>query len=100
MDNALLIGQIAADQNPWWSDPAARRASQYPVARDLLDALLRHVQRQGDRRAAVVIGPRQVGKTTLLLQIADRALKEGWPAQNLTYFNFDDDRLNRPVAAR
>ncbi len=48
----------------------------------------------------VVLGPRQVGKTVLLMQTADDLLDRGMPAHNLTYFDFSDDRVTRPVAAR
>jgi hypothetical protein len=53
-----------------------------------------------DRRAVVLLGPRQVGKTVLLLQLADDLLNEGWPPQNLTYFDFSDDRITSDVTAR
>jgi predicted AAA+ superfamily ATPase len=46
------------------------------------------------RRAAVLLGPRQVGKTTLLLQLADDLVGEvGVAPANVTYFDFSDDRL-------
>lgn len=57
------------------------------------DKLMRHVT-VNERRAAVMIGPRQVGKTVLLLQIADDLIdKLGVPPANVTYFDFSDDRL-------
>ena len=42
-----------------------------------------------------MLGPRQVGKTVLLLQVVDDLLEAGWPAQNITYFDFSDDRLTK-----
>jgi predicted AAA+ superfamily ATPase len=48
----------------------------------------------------VLVGPRQVGKTVLLLQVADELLAGGWPAANITYFDFSDDRLSGEVSAR
>ncbi|HVR97207.1 MAG TPA: ATP-binding protein [Thermoanaerobaculia bacterium] len=56
--------------------------------------------RLDDRRATVLLGPRQVGKTVLLLQLADDLLDRGLPPANLTYFDFSDDRLTQPVTAR
>jgi predicted AAA+ superfamily ATPase len=55
---------------------------------------------EGGRRAALIIGPRQVGKTTLLLQLANELLSQGWPPGNLTYFDFSDDRLVEQISAR
>ena len=95
-----MLDEIAADQNPWWVNPQARGARKYPVARDMLEALSHHLGRDGTRRAAILLGPRQVGKTVLLLQLADHALDAGWPPSNVTYFNFDDDRLTSTIKAR
>ena len=96
----MNLAAILEDQNPWWQDPALRAARRYPSRRDLQGRVLRRVLDTGDRRALVVLGPRQVGKTVLLMQIADDLLDGGWPAHNLTYFDFSDDRVSRPVTAR
>ncbi len=55
---------------------------------------------EGGRRAAIVVGPRQVGKTTLLIQLANELLSQGWPAGNVTYFDFSDDRLVEQISPR
>jgi predicted AAA+ superfamily ATPase len=47
-----------------------------------------------------VRGPRQVGKTVLLLQTADDLLEQGWPPANLLYFDFSDERLQADVSPR
>jgi hypothetical protein len=96
----MILADILQDQNPWWRDGAIRRARTYPVRRDLQPRLLSRVLRLEDRRASVLLGPRQVGKTVLLLQLADDLLEAGWPPRNLTYFDFSDDRLTERVAAR
>jgi len=41
-----------------------------------------------------------VGKTVLLLQVADDLLTRGWPPGNLTYFDFSDDRIVGSLSAR
>lgn len=96
----MILSDILQDQNPWWRDGAIRRARAYPVRRDLQSEVLSRVLRIADRRALVLLGPRQVGKTVLLLQTADDLLKEGWPPHNLTYFDFSDDRLTERVTVR
>jgi hypothetical protein len=90
---AELFLEILHDQNPWWRSAGARRALAYPVRRELQREVLDRLARFADRRAVVVVGPRQVGKTVLLLQTADDLLSAGWPPANLTYFDFSDDRL-------
>jgi len=94
-----VIREILEDRNPWWLDPEARRIVP-SVRRDLYEELERFVGLEGGRRAAVIIGPRQVGKTTLLLQLANQLLSQGWPPANLTYFDFSDDRLLEEISPR
>ncbi|HEY0552869.1 MAG TPA: ATP-binding protein [Thermoanaerobaculia bacterium] len=89
----MIPADLLENQNPWWRDGAARRAREYPVRRDLQPRVLDQIQEAENRRALVLLGPRQVGKTVLLLQLADDLLDAGWPPQNLTYFDFSDERL-------
>jgi hypothetical protein len=58
------------------------------------------ILRLEDRRAVLVIGPRQVGKTTLLFQAVDDLLDRGWPPANVLYFDFSDPRLVDDVSPR
>lgn len=96
----MILSDILQDQNPWWRDGAIRRARMYPVRRELQPQILSRIFRLDDRRAVLLLGPRQVGKTVLLLQLADDLLEAGWPPQSLTYFDFSDDRLTERVTAR
>jgi predicted AAA+ superfamily ATPase len=96
----MILTDLLQDQNPWWRDGAIRRARGYPVRRDLQPKVLSRVLRVDDRRAVLLLGPRQVGKTILLLQLADDLLTQGWPPQNLTYFDFSDDRITGDITAR
>src|SRR3954466_1753714 len=96
----MSLADLMQDQNPWWRDAAVRRARGYPVQRDLGAEILRRILRVDDRRATLLLGPRQVGKTVLLLQVADALLEKGWPPQNLTYFDFSDERITGEISAR
>lgn len=63
-------------------------------------AVARQILRLDDRRAVLVMGPRQVGKTTLLLQTVDDLLDRGWPPGNVLYFDFSDPRVVDEISPR
>ncbi|MBS2021960.1 MAG: ATP-binding protein [Deltaproteobacteria bacterium] len=83
--------EILHSLNPSWLGPA-RYAERWPTRRALQRELLEKLSRS-DRRALVIRGPRQVGKTTILLQLMDDLAAAGIPARNLAYFDFSDPRL-------
>lgn len=96
----LILTELIQDQNPWWQNGAIRLARGYPARRDLQPQILSQLLRLDERRALVLVGPRQVGKTVLLHQIVDDLLDKGWPSQNLTFFDFSDDRITEAITAR
>jgi len=87
-------------QNPWWRDPEARRARRYPNRRQVFERLKSRLESRASRRATLLLGPRQVGKTRLLWQVADSLLDGGWPPRHVTYFDFSDDRITAEVSPR
>lgn len=97
MSHSDAISQILESCNPWWSSD--RVASAYPVRRDLQRVVLDRLTTEA-RRALLIRGPRQVGKTVLLLQTGVDLLAEGVPAANLVYFRFDDERLRARITPR
>jgi predicted AAA+ superfamily ATPase len=88
-----VVADLLLDLNPWWRDGEVRRAEEYPVRRELQPRILDRILNLEDRRATLLLGPRQVGKTVLLLQLVDDLLAAGFPPRNLTYFDFSDDRI-------
>jgi predicted AAA+ superfamily ATPase len=83
--------------NPWWSGRKAPVVASYP-RRDLHARLLDHLGSRGGRRAVLIVGPRQVGKTVLLFQLAYDLLDHDWPHANLTYFDFSDPLLTEEIS--
>lgn len=94
-----MLHLVAQDQNPWWRGGAPPVAAT-PVRRDLQPVVLRRLLDLDDRRAGVILGPRQVGKTVLLRQTVADLIEAGWPPGNITYFDFSDDRLTGSVSPR
>ncbi len=89
----MSITGIASDQNPWWERPQARSLPHLPTRRDLFSQLHSAIVAPGQNRAQILLGPRQVGKSTLLYQLIDALLDDGVPGANITFFDFSDDRL-------
>ena len=78
---------ILAPFNPWWRRgsipdlPEWKRSSFYE--------LLHWVVKPPAHRAIMLSGPRQVGKTTLLLQTIEQLITSGVPPTNILYATFD-----------
>lgn len=98
--NEADLSVLAEEKNPWWRHPEHRVARAYPYRRDAQRQIVTRLLAGEDRRALVLMGPRQVGKTTILLQAVDDLLDAGWPPANLVYFDFSDDRLANPPSPR
>jgi uncharacterized protein len=88
----MLLGELLEGMNPAWRDRAIRLSKhtfRRPLHAQLVEQLL-----SSERRAAVLLGPRQIGKTVLLRQVADHLMSfHGLPAANVTFFDFSDERF-------
>src|SRR6516165_1721144 len=83
------IRQRIERDNPWWGDPgfAIREATfRRRVYFDPFKALALNPAVQ---RAAVLLGPRRVGKTVMLRQLIHEAIESGTDAQSILYASID-----------
>jgi predicted AAA+ superfamily ATPase len=76
--------------NPWWRGlgrevPAFRRPIFTRLVRDTVEL----------RQIISLTGPRRVGKTTLVLQLVQQLLAEGFSPQRILYLQLDDPVLQR-----
>lgn len=62
------------------------KTTQNLVKRHLTSSILQHLEKQ---EITIIIGPRQVGKTTLLKQLQERLISKGLKENNVLYFNLD-----------
>lgn len=82
---------ILAPFNPWWRKEAIL---DLPVwKRSAFHELIQWVTNPPAHRAILLSGPRQVGKTTLLLQTINELIKKGTPPANILYATFDHPLL-------
>ena len=76
--------------NPWW----AGKPSQIPAFHRLaFEVCKRHLQDAHMRRALLLSGPRRVGKSTILLQIAQHLVKHGRDPLSIFYISLDHPLL-------
>jgi uncharacterized protein len=74
--------------NPWWSGGSATDGS-YPKRRWLFQDLYKLWTNDGIRRAAILLGPRRVGKTVLLKQLIDQLIADGIPPKTIFSVQLD-----------
>src|SRR5687767_5572745 len=74
--------------NPWWSSSAPTAESGLPK-RVYFEAFKGLALNYGVKRAAILLGPRRVGKTVMLKQILHDAVAEGLPATSVFYASID-----------
>jgi len=85
VENDELLG-VMQGFNPWWrggavSVPEFRRLAYYACQKYARDPNL--------RRAILISGPRRVGKTTVLMQIASELIRDGVAPKSILYLSLD-----------
>lgn len=86
MPNDQLI-KVLSQFNPWWRGEVIPDLATWQRA--AFRELYTWVYNPPAPRAVLLSGARQVGKTTLLLQLVDKLLKNGTPPANILYATFD-----------
>ncbi len=74
--------------NPWRSGDFTDDKS---IEREIFPAVLQDME---SKDITVITGSRQVGKTTVLMDIVSHLLKKGVAAEAIFYFNLDDFNLH------
>jgi predicted AAA+ superfamily ATPase len=93
MDSFFDAAEIVAvlhGFNPWW---AGRPTPSYAFRRLAFEACRRHLANTELRRAVLLSGPRRVGKTTILQQLAADAITNGREPRSVLYLSLDHPLL-------
>lgn len=88
-DTAELVA-VLQGFNPWWAGRAAPTPAFRRVA---FEACRRHLAHTELRRAILLSGPRRVGKTTILQQLAADAITSGREPRSVLYLSLDHPLL-------
>ncbi len=81
------LAAVLSQFNPWWQNEAIPDLPKWHRAP--FHELFAWVQKPPAPRAILLSGARQVGKTTLLLQLIKKLLDNGAPVANILYATFD-----------
>lgn len=79
--------------NPWWEEKNIQKRYQLETKREQIDAVLKSLKHRNQITA--LIGPRQVGKTTVLMHSIENLLKSEVHPQNILYISFDRSRWQK-----
>jgi uncharacterized protein len=86
--NKSAITSVLSKYNPWWGGGGIIGLPKW--RRIAFNELFEWVYSPPAPRAVLLSGLRQIGKTTLLLQIIEALLKKGVPGTNILFASFDD----------
>lgn len=64
------------------------------IKREIWESLVKDLYK---KQITILLGPRQVGKTTLIFQLIEYLKKEGVSTQNIFFYNFDDVDLRSKI---
>jgi hypothetical protein len=85
--------QVFAEQNPWHFDEEVPEAWAHKVERPLARLLAGRLAKDEPRRFQLILGPRRVGKSTVMYQTVRRLLASGVPAKQLWWLRLDHPLL-------
>ena len=85
-----MTAAVLGRRNNWWTSGKSAVDSAYIIARGELKTI---TDSFNTRRIQILIGPRRVGKSTLMQQAIGRLLKDGVEPKRILFFSCDDPTL-------
>jgi predicted AAA+ superfamily ATPase len=89
MENLLEPFKVLEEMNPWWRTGGVPTAFLAGFRRDAFYQTWNLLRTEEARPATLLVGPRRVGKTTVLYQLIDALLREGIAGRSILYASFD-----------
>lgn len=89
-----ILGRLVVD-NPWWSDGHIPTFYSDMKPRLYLEIFYPLVKNVDIRRALILMGPRRVGKTVMMLHTIQNLINDGVPAQNIIFISVETPIYNK-----
>ncbi|MCY4512664.1 MAG: AAA family ATPase [Bdellovibrionales bacterium] len=89
MKDPKQIKSIIAEQNPWWKGQSVPDYLDPPIERPLARHLWKYILSSDLKRHLIILGPRRVGKTTVMYQTVRHLLKEKVPPDKIQWVRLD-----------
>lgn len=89
-----IKGRLNVD-NPWWTEGKIPNYYASMTPRLYIDVFFPLIQSIELRRALILMGPRRVGKTVLMVHSIQRLIDSGVPAQNIVYISVETPIYNK-----
>ena len=85
-----MTAAVLGRRNDWWATGKSSVDSAYKLARNELSTIIDCLEA---RRIQIIIGPRRVGKSTLMQQTIGHLLRTGVEPKRILFFSCDDPTL-------
>ena len=89
MKDIKQIKSIIAEQNPWWKGHSVPDYLVPPTERPLAKHLWKHILSSSLKRYLIILGPRRVGKTTVMYQTVQHLLNNQVPSDKIQWVRLD-----------
>ena len=93
MENLKQIQYIITEQNPWWETNSVPDYLAPPTKRPLGKHLWKYILSSRLKRHLIILGPRRVGKTTVMYQTVQHLLKNQIPSEKIQWIRLDHPML-------
>ena len=93
MKDLKLIKSIIAEQNPWWKGDSVPNYLAPSTERPLAKHLWKYILSSSLKRHLIILGPRRVGKTTVMYQTVQHLLNNQIPSDKIQWVRLDHPLL-------
>jgi len=81
--------EVLYDHNPWWTTGIVPKSWAKPIERPLAQVMWRRLMNNDPRRFQLILGPRRVGKTTVMWQTVRHLIEQGINPRRLFWLKLD-----------